>query len=421
MTLLDIFLPYQKSFFYNQSKRKIWVSSRQIGKSFCIAGILVYKALSVKNGLSLCVSVNSRSASEIIRKCSQFAEAVKRLSNGSIDYESSYDHINFSNGSRVLSLPSTSDSLRGFTAQGCVCIDEAAFIYKLDEILQGIAPTLTRCPDAELIMTTTPAGMNGTFYELYQNAIINPEWYVQHTTIHDAISDGLEIDISRLKSLCPDPDIFAQEYECKFLSEYGSMIDINLLDWYDELPSGRQTTYLGMDIGSSNDRSAIVTAIQISDITYIDDIIMLNKTTYQEQLNILKQIHKMRNFSSGYVDRTGIGSAFAEFATKQVSSRIQGWNFTSTNKTPMYERLRSMVYDHKVKFNSKFRKLIEQDFRNVQRIITPDGNVKYVAEHDQNGHSDATSGIVLALQAAFDRPASLTSPIPYSIPSRFRM
>ena len=51
--------------------------------------------------------------------------------------------------------------------------------------------------------------MNGTFYELYQNAIINPEWYVQHTTIHDAISDGLEIDISRLKSLCPDPDIFA--------------------------------------------------------------------------------------------------------------------------------------------------------------------------------------------------------------------
>lgn len=66
------------------------------------------------------------------------------------------------------------------------------------------------------------------------------------------------------------------------------MIDINLLDWYDELPTGRQTSYLGMDIGSSNDRSAIVTAIQISDITYIDDIIMLNNTSYQEQLNILK-------------------------------------------------------------------------------------------------------------------------------------
>ena len=70
MTLLDMFLPYQRSFFLNQSKRKIWVSARQIGKSFCVAGMLVYKALSKHNGLSLCVSVNSRSASEIIRKCS---------------------------------------------------------------------------------------------------------------------------------------------------------------------------------------------------------------------------------------------------------------------------------------------------------------------------------------------------------------
>lgn len=70
MTILDMFLPYQRSFFSNPSKRKIWVSARQIGKSFCVAGMLVYKALSKKNGLSLCVSVNSRSASEIIRKCS---------------------------------------------------------------------------------------------------------------------------------------------------------------------------------------------------------------------------------------------------------------------------------------------------------------------------------------------------------------
>lgn len=41
-----------------------------------------------------------------------------------------------------------------------------------------------------------------------------------------------------------------------------------------------------------------------------------------------------------------------------------------------------MVYDHRIKFNSRFRKLIESDFRNIQRIITPDGNVKYIAEHD---------------------------------------
>ena len=51
------------------------------------------------------------------------------------------------------------------------------------------------------------------------------------TTIQDAINDGLKIDLNALHTLCPDPDIFAQEYECKFLSEYASMIDINLLQF----------------------------------------------------------------------------------------------------------------------------------------------------------------------------------------------
>ena len=107
--IMDIFLPYQKKFFLNDKRREIWISSRQIGKSFTIAGILCYKSLSKKNGLSLCISTGSRAASEIIRKCEQFAEAIKVLSDGEIDYTSSFDSIKFNNGSRVLSLPSSTD------------------------------------------------------------------------------------------------------------------------------------------------------------------------------------------------------------------------------------------------------------------------------------------------------------------------
>lgn len=67
--LTDIFLDYQKTFFKNKSKRKIWIAGRQIGKSFTVGAILCFKALSKKNGLSLCISTGSRAASEIIRKC----------------------------------------------------------------------------------------------------------------------------------------------------------------------------------------------------------------------------------------------------------------------------------------------------------------------------------------------------------------
>lgn len=93
------------------------------------------------------------------------------LSHGAIQYSASYDKITFSNGARVISLPSSTDgsSLRGWTVgpNGVLAIDEAAFVRNLDEILQAIGPTLTRNATATLMLTTTPAGMNGPFYELF--------------------------------------------------------------------------------------------------------------------------------------------------------------------------------------------------------------------------------------------------------------
>ena len=86
-----------------------------IGKSFSLAFSATQKALSKKYGLSLIVSTGARAASEMLRKCVNFAEAVKKLSNGKIDYTNSADAIKFSNGSRILSLPSGNPAaLRGF-------------------------------------------------------------------------------------------------------------------------------------------------------------------------------------------------------------------------------------------------------------------------------------------------------------------
>ena len=100
------------------------------------------------------------------------------------------------------------------------------------------------------------------------------------------------------------------------MSSYGSLIDLDIIDWYEEMPKGNPENYLGMDIGSTSDRSAIVTAKRILDTTYIDDIVMLSKTSYEEQLKIVKEMHEINRYSSGYIDKTGIGSAFAEFCTK---------------------------------------------------------------------------------------------------------
>lgn len=52
----------------------------------------------------------------------------------------------------------------------------------------------------------------------------------------------------------------------------------------------------------------------------------------------------------------------SEFATKQVSSKIKGFTWTSANKTPAYEALRASIFDHKLKMYKKFKPIIELDF-----------------------------------------------------------
>lgn len=160
-----------------------------------------------------------------------------------------------------------------------------------------------------------------------------------------------------------------------------------------------------MDIGSTSDKTAIADIVELPDNTLlVADIAMLHKASYEHQLQILKEKHEKMHYKAGYIDQNGIGSALSEFATKQVSSLIRGYTWTSSNKTPAYENLRAKIFDHKLKFAAHLKPLITQDFQNVHRVVNEAGNVKYEAGRDSNGHSDATSAVVLGLEAAREHP-----------------
>lgn len=140
------------------------------------------------------------------------------------------------------------------------------------------------------------------------------------------------------------------------------MIDTSLIDWYDDEPDGIDGRYLGMDIGSRQDRSAITTLLTKGDRAYVSDIAILDKVEYERQLEIVKELNAKNRYTAGFVDETGIGSAFAAFVTKNVSSLLKGLTFTAVNKPNMYEQLRSLVFQHKLFINRKLKPLIVQDF-----------------------------------------------------------
>lgn len=279
--ILDLALPYQKKFILAPQKRKLWLSSRQIGKTWTLAFLASYQALQRKNGLSLCISTGSRAASELIKKVHQFAECVKVISKGQIDYIPSADGCKFSNGSRVVSLPSGNPiALRGWSAQA-VIIDECAFIERPYDVMQAISPTLTRDKNAELYIASTPAGKQGLFWDLYSDP--TEDWYIQTTTIEDAIADGLEVDLEQLRSLCPDPETFNMEYMCQFASDYGSFLDTSLLEFIEPKDEKPKAIYAGYDVARSGDKSAIVSVKQLTDGSFlVSDIVVLSNMKYDQ-------------------------------------------------------------------------------------------------------------------------------------------
>ena len=356
-------------------------------------------------------------------KCIQFARAVEVLTDGAITFRSSFDGVKFSNGSRVLALPSSTDgaNLRGWTVTGCVAIDEAAFIRNLDKIMQAIAPTLSRSQTAQLVIASTPAGKNGKFYEMWKAAQNDPSWHVQSTTIHDAILDGLNVDLEALHKLCPDREVFAQEYECVFQSSLDNMLDPALIEETDSIPASCTGTWLGIDIGRQHDRTSIVAVKQLGDKLYVDSIKALHRCEYQKQLDeFAKHVAMQKHFVAGYIDAGGIGSAVAEFASQKISSKLKPFIFTGSSKTPAYELFRSKVMQRgQILFSPEAAKLARADVLNVSRIVTESGQVRYTAESNDEGHGDIVSGIVLALQAWHDFPLQASLPIPYARASSF--
>lgn len=410
MTLHDLLLPYQARFVDNPKRRKIWLSSRQVGKSHAASYIAVYKALARQNGLTLCISTGSRAATELLKKCARMAEAAHVLMPG-LTYSASADSIKFANGSRVVSLPSGNPaSLRGWSAQ-CIVLDEAAFLENPEDVWAAIAPTLLRDPEAEIVLCSTPAGAAGWFYDLYGRALESDDWYVQTTTIEDAVKDGLRVDVAELRKTITDPAVWDQEFMCRFASEYGAMIDTDLLEFADPEVKDSFPHWLGFDVGSTSDRSALVDLVELPDRTlFVRDVAVLHKASYESQLQILREKHEKLKYRAGYVDANGIGGPVAEFASKRVSAKIKGFTWTAQNKPQAYEDLRALIFDRKIKFASGLRDLIVGDFRNVHRIVNEAGKVSYSAGRDANGHSDVTSALVLAVQAQKHTPNQMSAP-----------
>lgn len=420
-SLLDLALPYQKKVILDNSKVKILNFSRQIGKSWTAAYLATQKCLMKQNGLVIYLSTGQRAADESLKTCKKFGDAIKVLSDGKITYDSTASCITYSNGSRIMTLPGKPESCRGWTVDLLVC-DEMAFWQQPDECWQAIVPALLNKiagGDKEIIICSTPLGKNSLFFDLCQRAKVENDWKYFEVSIHDAIKDGLNVDLEQLHKLIPDPIQFSIEFECSFADSSNDFLSPNLLQFYND-DVKLEDFFIGVDWARSGDGTAIVALGRTKESKiYLLDLCTLHNVEYEKQINFVKEIFRKYNPKAMYGDAGGLGSPIMEELNKKVSTRIKPFNFTSTNKTGAYEYLRKQVFDRNIFFKEDFRTQIVSDLSLIQQIISENGKLSYVSRRANGSHGDIVSAIVLALQAIRDNPINASTPQTFQFNSAF--
>lgn len=156
--------PWQGDVLRSASPRLLLNACRQSGKSTTTAILAVHEAVYRPGSLTLLVSPSLRQSSELFRK----AVGVYRVLGRPVPAEAeTLLRLELANGSRIVSLPGSEGTVRGFSAPTLVLIDEASRVD--DELLTAVTPMLATVPHARLIALSTPAGRRGWWWRAWQD------------------------------------------------------------------------------------------------------------------------------------------------------------------------------------------------------------------------------------------------------------
>ena len=196
---------WQEIFLESEAKRVLLNCSRQAGKSTVTAVLALHEAIYKAGSLILLVSPSQRQSLELYGKVIE--GYVKLGSNTNDDALSAT--LKLANGSRIVSLPSSEKTIRGYSGVDLIICDESARIP--DVLYDAITPMLA-VSDGRLIMLSTPFGQRGVFHDLWVN---NDEYQKFKVTAYEC--SRISREFLELEKKTSPSNKFRQEYLCEFI------------------------------------------------------------------------------------------------------------------------------------------------------------------------------------------------------------
>lgn len=200
---------WQSAAVRSPSKRQLWNVHRQGGKSLTAGVKALGKAVEEPGAPVLVIAPAMRQAAETIRTVLDLHSRVSGLPS---IVNQSVHRLELSTGSRIISLPSSEGTIRGFSKVALLILDEASRIP--DEIIAACRPMLA-VSDGEMVALSTPRGTIGWFWEQWQNGA--DTWERVRVPVTECPRIGAEFLTEEMRLL--GPSLYNQEYLCEFVSD----------------------------------------------------------------------------------------------------------------------------------------------------------------------------------------------------------
>src|SRR5215212_2179940 len=197
--------PWQRNLLGSSSRRVLLNCSRQSGKSTMSAVLALHRALYHPGSLILCLAPALRQSQELFSKIVGFYRDLGRPVPPQAERKLS---LELENGSRIVTLPGSERTIRGFSGAALLLVDEAARVE--DGLYYAVRPMLA-VSGGSLMMLSTPYGRRGVFYEEWTDGIGWERYEVPASECPRIPASFLEEERKALPAR-----IFRQEYGCSF-------------------------------------------------------------------------------------------------------------------------------------------------------------------------------------------------------------
>jgi hypothetical protein len=198
---------WQEDFLRSSADRVLLNCSRQSGKSTMSAVIALHRALYHPGSLVLCLAPALRQSQELFAKIANFYRVLGRPVAPQGERKLS---LELENGSRIITLPGSEKTIRGFSGASLLLVDEAS---RVDDGLYYAIRPMVAVSGGALMMLTTPYGKRGIFFEEWTNEA-GRGWERYEVPAWECPRISKEF-LEEERAALP-PWVFRQEYQCSF-------------------------------------------------------------------------------------------------------------------------------------------------------------------------------------------------------------